>query len=244
MIGGKRLLFRWEGAGRVMGRGCLLAAAESRGLELHSLPFAAARSLALPLPSPSLAALQGDYWSAMANGTGEPFDRFLGDLRPKVFDYTQCAEATSNTFWVGTPYDELARTYVATLVNHAFDSPLLNGAFGGAGPAIPLAGGLVTKRDTVAVSAMESAGWMEVLALEEVFLHYPRIPAVNVRGAADYVTPPLSRRRDGTWEELASYSAALAGDALTVEGYDLAIQSTSALVVNLFRTRSTGAQSG
>lgn len=60
---------------------------------------------------------------------------------------------------------------------------------------------------------------------------------MNVRGAADYVTPPLARRPDGTWEELASYSEALAGDALTIEGYDLAIQSTSALVANLFRTR-------
>jgi hypothetical protein len=72
----------------------------------------------------------------------------------------------------------------------------------------------------------------------QVFLHYPRIPAVNIRGAADYVAPPLSRRADGTWEELSGYSETLAGDTLTIEGYDLAIQSTSALVLNLFRTRS------
>lgn len=150
------------------GDACLVAATHSHGLLLPlSLPSAAARSLALPLPSPTLAALEGEYWSAMANGTGEPFDAFLGDLSPRVFDYTQCAEATSNTFWVGTPYDELARDYVASLVNHAFASPLLNGAFGDPRPALPLTSPL-TKQNTVAVSAMESAGWMEVLALEEV----------------------------------------------------------------------------
>ena len=31
-----------------------------------------------------------------------------------------CAEATSNTFWVGNPYDELARGYVAFTINDAY----------------------------------------------------------------------------------------------------------------------------
>lgn len=129
----------------------------------------AARSLTLPLPSPLLAALEVDYWSAMANGTGEPYDQHLGNLRPKMFDYTQCAETTSNTFWVGAPYDELARGYAAGLINNAYASPLFRGDFGDPLPEIPL-NAPVSKHDTVAVSAMESAGWMEVLALEEVFV--------------------------------------------------------------------------
>jgi len=132
-----------------------------------SLLTIAARSLTLPLPSPSLAALEVDYWSAMANGTGEPYDQYLGNLRPKMFDYTQCAETTSNTFWVGAPYDELARGYAAGLINNAYASPLFHGDFGDALPEILLTAP-VSKHDTVAVSAMESAGWMEVLALEEV----------------------------------------------------------------------------
>ena len=67
----------------------------------------------MPLPTPTLAQLEQRYWEAMGNGTGEAYAERLGDMRPRIFDYTQCAETTSNTFWIGTPYDELSRTYVA-----------------------------------------------------------------------------------------------------------------------------------
>ena len=122
--------------------------------------------------------------------------------------------------------------HLCQLVNNAFESELYAENPPGLSLAAPL-----SKRDTVGVSAMESAGWMEVLALEEVFLKFDRIPAVNIRGAADYVTPPLRRRNDGTWEELSSFVEDLSGDALTVQGYDLAMKTTSALVINLFATR-------
>lgn len=193
----------------------------------------------LNAPPPLLFELQARYWSAMSNGTGQDYLGALGDMRPKVFDYSACAEATSSTFWVGTPYEELARTYVAGVINDAFSSKLFNESE----PAkfAEQASKGLTKRDVVAVSAMEGAGWMEVLALEEVFLRYSRIKAVNIRGAADYVTPPLQRRQDGTWEELSSFSEDLKGDALTVQGYDFAMQTTSALVLNLFRARSATA---
>jgi hypothetical protein len=193
----------------------------------------------LNAPPPLLFELQARYWSAMSNGTGQDYLGALGDMRPKVFDYSACAEATSSTFWVGTPYEELARTYVAGVINDAFNSKLFNESE----PAkfAEQASKGLTKRDVVAVSAMEGAGWMEVLALEEVFLRYSRIKAVNIRGAADYVTPPLQRRQDGTWEELSSFSEDLKGDALTVQGYDFAMQTTSALVLNLFRARSATA---
>jgi len=190
----------------------------------------------LELPPPLLFEMESEFWGAMSNGTGEAYLQRIGDMRPKVYDYSTCAEATSNTFWVGSPYEELARSYVAGVINDAFSSELYKNATPAYFAASASRG--VTKRDVLAVSAMEGAGWMEVLALEEVFLKYSRIDAVNIRGAADYVVPPLQRRNDGTWEELSSFSENLkGGDALTTEGYDFAIKSTSALVLNLFRAR-------
>ena len=71
------------------------------------------KPFAFEKPPPVLQELSQRYWEAMSNGTGQPYDRYTPrDMMPKVIDYTQCAEATSNTFWVGTPYDELAREYV------------------------------------------------------------------------------------------------------------------------------------
>mmetsp|Transcript_59942 Transcript_59942/g.135588 ORF Transcript_59942/g.135588 Transcript_59942/m.135588 type:complete len:458 (-) Transcript_59942:199-1572(-) len=191
----------------------------------------ASNDLALPLPSSTLRALEAKYWQKMANGTGESYQ--VGTLQPKVLPYTVCAETTSNTFWVGTPYDELGRDYVALVINSALESDLyLDNP-----PALSLAA-RATKRDTVCVSAMEGTGWMEVLALEEVYLKYDKIPAVNIRGAADFVHPPLMRRPDGTWREDSAFVEDLAGDVMTVQGYDLAIQTTSAIVINLFRVRA------
>lgn len=91
---------------------------------------------------------------------------------------------------------------------------------------------------------------MEVLALEEVLLKYSRIPAVNLRGAADYVTPPVRKVYDevtgewnGNWEEMSEFSEDLNGDSFTTEGYLFAMHTTSSLVLNLFRHRQTVAAS-
>jgi len=202
------------------------------------------------LPNPELQSLSRRYWDAMSNGTGQPYSDFLGDMKPKVFDYTQCAEATSNTFWVGTPYDELARKYVASVINDAFSSELFHQTKPRRNLLEP-----ATKYSTVTVSAMEGVGWMEVLALEEVLLKYNRIPAVNIRGAADYTTPPLSKEYqvvkdanadanqedsgewNGNWNELAQFSEDLQGDSFTTQGYLFAMHTTSEIVLNLFKTR-------
>ena len=114
------------------------------------------------------------------------------------------------------------------------DQSSASGGGGGARAGSPK----VTKRDVVAVSAMEGAGWMQVVALGEVYLNYSHIPAVNIRGAADYVTPPLRRRADGTWEEMSEFTEKLnGGDAMTTEGYRYAIKTTSMYTLNLFWVR-------
>ena len=77
-----------------------------------------------------------------------------------------------------------------------------------------------------------------MVAIGEVYLNYSHIPAVNIRGAADYVTPPLRRRKDGTWEERSEFTERLnGGDAMTTEGYRYAIKTTSMYTINLFRVR-------
>merc|ERR1711988_923717 len=154
--------------------------------------------------------------------------------RPMVHDYTVCAEATSSTFWVGAPYDELAREYIAETINDAFNSPFYRDEFQ---PYYQIEYNR-TRRDTITVSAMEGSGWMEVLALEEVFLNFPRIPAVNIRGASYYVYPPLERREDGTWGEQVEFQESLShSDQLTVEGYKFSINATSQVLLKFFELR-------
>jgi hypothetical protein len=149
-------------------------------------------------------------------------------------------KATSNTFWVGTPYEELGREYVADVINGAFKSELYHSEDPPARQLLANA----SKLTTLAVSAMEGVGWMEVLALEEVLLKYSRIPAVNIRGAADYVTPPVAKIMDevtgewtGHWKEMSEFSEDLQGDSFTTEGYLYAMHTTSTLVLNLFIQR-------
>ncbi len=226
------------------------------------------KAFEFPPPSPELQALSRKYWDAMSEGTGQPYSSHLPEnMMPKAIDYTKCAETTSNTFWVGTPYDELARTYVADLVNDAFSSkyyrrakkwhdvvpqrwprgwePTEKGTNESSRGASTSGSRPVTQRDVVAVSAMEGAGWMQVVAIGEVYLNYSHIPAVNIRGAADYVHPPVRRQDssevgDGTttWEEMNEFVEQLNGDdALTTEGYRYAIKTTSMYTINLFRVR-------
>lgn len=43
-------------------------------------------------PNSELQRLTGRYWGAMSNGTGENYKDYLGDMKPHIYDYTQCAE--------------------------------------------------------------------------------------------------------------------------------------------------------
>jgi len=182
-----------------------------------------------------------NFWGKMSNGTGEDYLSHLylpeegGMGTPKVWDYTQCAEATSNTFWVGNPYDELARGYVAYTINDAFSHDM-----GRAAKQNPSSHEFprqfleanVTKTSALGVSAMEGTGWMSVLTMGEKYLDYKHIPSVNIRGAADYVMAPVAKRDDGTWTEV---------EWQTTRDYELgyryAIETTSAIILNMFEQR-------
>ena len=77
---------------------------------------------------------------------------------------------------------------------------------------------------------------MSTIRMGEVYLNYPHIPSVNIRGAADYVMMPLKAHEDEdgsvTWEELMDWEPSYA------LGYHHAIQTTSSIVIELFRSRA------
>ena len=194
----------------------------------------------LPAAPARLRALAGRYWAAMRDGTGVAH---APRAAPAVFGYGECAEATSNTFWAGAPFDELSRKYVATAVN-----------------AYPWnRGGADNRsyRDVVAASAMEGVGWMGLMALREVFLEATPIPSVNVRGAADYTHKPLRRERVAAglaggdpslppsglrWVEHDDYLTDSEQANFTAEGYRFAIETTSHVVLELFAQRAAARQ--
>ncbi|MBI2066905.1 MAG: hypothetical protein HYW02_06925 [Deltaproteobacteria bacterium] len=89
---------------------------------------------------------------------------------PKIYRYEECAEVSSNNFWHGAPEDQLARSYVATLIQKALN--------------------LSKEADQViAFTAMEAVSWMNVVE-EWNQLEKTAIPFVNVRGASNYDQPP------------------------------------------------------
>lgn len=60
----------------------------------------------------------------------------------------------------------------------------------------------------VAVSAMEGAGWMSVLAVRDGYAMQP-IPFVNIRAAAGYTHEPVFRTADaGDWRESGAWLTA------------------------------------
>ena len=173
----------------------------------------------IPIPRPpEIQKIEDAFWSASTGlkETGWPEAAQQRDP-PKVFHYTTCAEASSTMYWNGAPYDELARGYVADLINLA---SMEN----------------VTRRDVAAFSAMEGTGWMEVLKLSEVYLHYPDLPAANIRAVSDYTHDPLVYHHDLWFEDpdWLDHSARLNS---TRDGYRFAIESTSAVVLALFESR-------
>jgi hypothetical protein len=147
-------------------------------IDLADEVLAASTSAPLPPLPPKLARAMDVYWRAMSDGTGKDY---LSALRPtnRVYGYTTCSEATSNTFWSGAPYDHLAREYVAGLTNIGLQRLGLH-------PSRNL-----TARDTVGVSAMEATGWISLLMMREAYQRGAPIPLVNLRAAADYTHAPV-----------------------------------------------------
>ena len=163
--------------------------------------IAASESVEMPPFPAALAKHVRAYWDAMSRGTGRDYTSALhrtgsrdrdasrdatvdggSDLRNRVYGYSMCSEATSNTFWSGAPYDYLAREYVASLTNLGIRKL-----------GLPSTRNL-TALDTIAVSAMEGTGWMSVLMMREMYKRGVSIPFVNLRGAADYTHAPVRPR--------------------------------------------------
>lgn len=129
-----------------------------------------------------LAAAASETWPEPGPGVIRKIERFFerSRVRPvKVYDYTECAEVASNTFWHGATEDRLARHYLAGLINSA--------GFSMEESARP---------DTVvAYSGMESAAWMSVVARWNQRRN-TSIPIVVVRSASNYDQMPLTADGD------------------------------------------------
>ncbi|KAJ1640645.1 hypothetical protein T492DRAFT_441724 [Pavlovales sp. CCMP2436] len=80
------------------------------------------------------------FWRVMSAGAGQDYLSVLRDT-PTVFGEDECAEASSEAFWRGAPYDEMARRAVKDAIGNAFAAK---------GQPRPLA-------PPIAVSAMEGA---------------------------------------------------------------------------------------
>ncbi|MBI2981403.1 MAG: hypothetical protein HYY44_03760 [Deltaproteobacteria bacterium] len=89
---------------------------------------------------------------------------------PKIFRYDECAEVSSNTYWHGVPEDELARRYIAALIEKIRGVPK-------------------SADEIVAFTSMEAVSWMNVLEewneQQKGAIHF-----VNVRSASNYDQPP------------------------------------------------------
>eukprot|EP00613_Pedinella_sp_CCMP2098_P060804 CAMPEP_0171984592 /NCGR_PEP_ID=MMETSP0993-20121228/273905_1 /TAXON_ID=483369 /ORGANISM="non described non described, Strain CCMP2098" /LENGTH=906 /DNA_ID=CAMNT_0012637415 /DNA_START=115 /DNA_END=2833 /DNA_ORIENTATION=- len=273
--------------------------------DLSNEVVAAMRGVQLATQPPLLQSYTERYWRAMSEGTGEGYAA-TARTRPKAWDYRSCGEASSDSFWVGAPYDELARGYIAKQIDEALklaesspsghdgdtpgqadddgqyvhtlkEDPLLKDPPQKDPPPSPQtpprltpAAERTTKRDTIAVSAMEGVGWMSVLYNGDRKLGYKRIPAVNVRGAADHVHPPLRRKRirvvveeeegvevdeEGSggallrprnatttsklvWKNDESWVSPAELSEFVTLGYRFSINTTSTVVLTLFRARN------
>lgn len=182
-------------------------------------------------PSKEVMSVENVYWQK-SSGLSSSWSSAANRQRPTIYGPGECAEATSTTYWNGAPFDELARTYVAELINEA-----------SAELGEEDLGKNKTRADVVAVSAMEGAGWMLVLRLSEVYMKFAHIPAANVRAVSDYDHDPLVRV-DGAWYEDHDWlEGTEARRNATRAGYEYAIRTSSAVVLSLFEARWTNARS-
>jgi purine nucleoside permease len=123
-----------------------------------------------------LAAAGAVEWPSLAADTQKVVQNFFpgGSIRPvRVFDYTQCAEVASNTFWHGVVEDRLSRQYLADLIN-----------------ASGYTAQTVTEDDVVVLSAMEAVAWMSVVERWTAKTGVS-IPMVVIRAASNYDHVPL-----------------------------------------------------
>lgn len=181
-------------------------------------------------PSSGLTELEDAFWkmsTGLSDQWREAHDAAATETRPRIFGDDECAEATSMTYWNGAPYDQLARTYVADLINQASNNASEEN--------------LITRRDVVAVSAMEAAGWMLVLRLSEVYLDYAEIPAANIRAISDYDQDPLVFQNKLWLEDRDWLATTQLRHNATRLGYEFAIQTSSQVVIKLFQSRAAAA---
>jgi hypothetical protein len=123
-----------------------------------------------------LAAARTVDWPPLDADTQHVVSRFfpVSAVRPvRVFDYTQCAEVASSTFWHGVVEDRLSRQYLADLIN-----------------ASGYASSRRTEEDVVVLSAMEAVAWASVVQRWAAKTDAP-IPLVIVRAASNYDHMPL-----------------------------------------------------
>jgi hypothetical protein len=93
------------------------------------------------------------------------------------------------------------------------------------------------KTPPVAVSAMEGASWMSVLAVRERYLDRP-IPFVNIRAHAGYSHEPLRFVPEaGAWRESADWLAASERAKFEELAEARAAEAAARVVLRLFETR-------
>jgi hypothetical protein len=123
-----------------------------------------------------LAAARQVAWPPLDADTQRVVGRFfpVSAVRPvRVFDYTQCAEVASNTFFHGVVEDRLSRQSLAELIN-----------------ASGYAADKRTEDDVVVFSAMEAVAWASIVQRWTAKTDAP-IPLVIVRAGSNYDHLPL-----------------------------------------------------
>eukprot|EP01012_Entosiphon_sulcatum_P025665 TRINITY_DN31008_c0_g1_i1.p1 TRINITY_DN31008_c0_g1~~TRINITY_DN31008_c0_g1_i1.p1 ORF type:complete len:378 (+),score=40.13 TRINITY_DN31008_c0_g1_i1:156-1136(+) len=174
----------------------------------------AAKAANLPTVNDVLRGLVSKYWDSMSRGTGVQYQTRNA---PQVFDYHQCAEAGSYTYWLGLPYEMSCRQYTAAAI--AASVPRNE-----------------PQKPVICVSAMEAPGWMSVL-VRAAQARGQKIPFVNVRSASDYAHRPLYQS-NGLWVEDGSWITPGEAMNMTIEGYHYAVRTSSEIVLSLYRQRT------
>eukprot|EP00775_Hariotina_reticulata_P011305 gene11305-11455_t len=157
--------------------------------------------------------LEVEYWAAMSNGTGLTYPSISPTVAPHVWSYQHCLEVDSQYFWAGAPWDMVARSYAAQVMNQGLATTSYNQA------------------NVLAVSAMEGIG------LSMAFQQYNslsstrrRIPYTYVRGASDWTHSPLVHRGGGLWLQGAIVEN-------FEQGYKYAISTASTIVMATLQAR-------
>eukprot|EP01012_Entosiphon_sulcatum_P011842 TRINITY_DN17336_c0_g1_i1.p1 TRINITY_DN17336_c0_g1~~TRINITY_DN17336_c0_g1_i1.p1 ORF type:complete len:400 (-),score=85.74 TRINITY_DN17336_c0_g1_i1:111-1232(-) len=174
------------------------------------------KSAVLPPVDDVLGGFVGKYWDMMSTGTGL---QYQVRHTPQVYDFRQCAEAGSYTFWSSLPYEMLCREYLS----HIISTKILKHS-------------TPQQMPVVCVAAMEAPGWMAVLLRAAQARNEAPIPFVNVRGASNYAHRPLTKVNNN-WIEEMEWITPDEDLNLTIEGYRFAVRTSSEIVLSLYRQR-------